>query len=100
MFMKKLMVQLAEVLDVQRLHLPARPKVLELRYRPVEDWSGDDALNITIVVDESTPDIDRIEPDKTRAVKQVITSALFEAEIDRIPYYRFRKPSELKRYPF
>lgn len=98
--MKKLLLQLAEVLDLERLHLPPRPKVVELRYRPVEDWSGDDALKITIVIAEDTPDVDRIEPDTTRAVEEVIVSALFEAEIDRISYFRYRKPSELKRYPW
>lgn len=86
--------RLAKALELKRLNLPAQPRVIELRYEPVVDSTGDDAVNITVVVDEATPDVQRIWP-AVAPIEQSVRTALQEADVDLWPYFRYRKPSEM-----
>lgn len=92
----KLLKRLAEALDLERLALPPKPRVVEVRFVPIADSTGDDAVNITVVMEESTHEEDTLWP-AVRPIHNAIWAALQEAEIPDWPFIRYRKPSEFGR---
>ena len=77
------MKRLAEVLDLDRLALPAEPRVVGLRYQPILDWLDNEAINIVVVVEETTTE----EPILAKAgpIKDAIRAAHRDARGDPGP---------------
>ena len=95
----KLMKRLAEVLDLERLDLPAEPHVVGLRFQPILDSLDTEALNITVVIDEATPEDGCLWP-AVAPIEETIRAALRDAEIEDWPYFWYRKPSEPGPFPY
>jgi hypothetical protein len=88
--------QVAELLDPKKLPLPSKPKVLDIRVYPYVDHLGDDALEIWVILDDSTTRKDRSVANR-RVITRAISDTLLKAGIDWFPYIQMATPSELKQ---
>jgi hypothetical protein len=84
-----------EALDLNRLRLPASPQVTRLEAEHYTDSSGEPALRILVVLDEST-DIDHLSGADVGELKFAIRESLREHGITGFPYIFLAKDSELK----
>lgn len=80
------------ILKLEDLHLPQRPKVLQISVDDYVDWSGDPALRIDVLLDDSTTDE---ELDEAGVVKRVIRDRLLQDGIEEFPYIWLATPHEL-----
>jgi hypothetical protein len=83
-----------EVLKLDQLQLPSRPRVVELHVDDYTDWTGDDALRVQVILDESTTDEDLKAPN-TFAITDAIRDGLRKHDVNLFPYIFFAKQSEL-----
>jgi hypothetical protein len=85
--------RISRALDLQRLSLPPRPKVDEIRWEPYVDSLGEDALRVWITLSDDTRDEDLRG---TRSpIQRAIHDALLREGIDLFPYLRFATHAEL-----
>src|SRR2546430_4500879 len=84
-----------KVLNLKKLRLPAKPKVIDLKVSPYTDHHGDDALWIYVILDDATTRAERTGAN-LREINRAIRDALIAAEIDLFPYTRTVTPSDLK----
>ena len=84
-------------LELDRLNLPARPRVRRIIWRDYRDWSGEEALRIWALLDDRTPKRDRawerIEP-----IHRVIHETLEQIGEERFPYITFWTEAEWKEH--
>jgi hypothetical protein len=77
---------LTEILAIDRLHLPAEPRVVDVRVDEVEDWSGEDSLEVFVILPDDASDEDHrwanIAP-----VYKAIRQALRDAGETRFAYF-------------
>ncbi|MBI1849464.1 MAG: hypothetical protein HYR85_03865 [Planctomycetes bacterium] len=83
---------LKRTLNLKRLKLPKTPPIVELRYEVGVDWSGDDAVWIWTIVDDSTPKKDWTFA-KLTPVYEKIREAVRGTGLEIIPYVRVRSRS-------
>ena len=83
-----------KLLDLKKLPLPEKPKVVELRIRPYEDHLGYDSLEIRVVLAEGTTRADR-NVRNLDVIRDAIHDALLHAGIEEFPYIRMATQSEL-----
>jgi len=70
------------------------PDVVRIVLRDTEDWTGDPALYIRVLLsDESVPQNDRLR-EVTEHARKVIRNELRLDDLERIPYFKFRTVSE------
>lgn len=78
--------ELAEVLRLDKLELPQRPRVVDVKYEEYEDSTGDDSLQVYAILDDATPEEEwtwvQVEP-----IYDAIRSALRAAGEDRWAYF-------------
>lgn len=86
--------RLAEILNTDYLEFPEDSHVIGIQYERYDDWSGDDAVRVFIIFDEATTDEERGWP-AVYPLTEKIRRALYDAEIDTWPYFRYRKASEM-----
>ena len=67
------------------------PDVVRAVLREGEDWSGDPALYIRVIVTDGSLGMDR---EVSRRVRKTMTEDLRLDELDRISYFKFRTVSE------
>lgn len=87
-------VDTREALDLKNLPSPPGLRVLSIEAEDLTDWTGDPALRVNVLLDES------VEVEKlTGAAMGDFTSAIHESLINHgitlFPYIFFAKPSEL-----
>jgi hypothetical protein len=85
----------AGILDPKKLPLPEKPVVTDIRVVPIQDHTGQDALEVWVIVDEATTRADRTV-DNRRAIRRAIRDALLAAGIDLFPYLHLATWSELR----
>jgi hypothetical protein len=84
-----------KLLDPKKLPLPEKPKVVDIRVRPYVDHTGEDALEVWIILAEGTTSADW-NVDNIRAIRRAISDALLSAGIEEFPYTRFGTRSEIE----
>ena len=89
-----LSVDPGDALDVK--NLPALPslRVIKVDAEDYTDWTGDPALRVTVLLDESTV-IERVTGKDVIALKGAIHDNLLNHVITLFPYIFLVKPSEL-----
>jgi hypothetical protein len=84
-----------EILDPAKLPLPERPVVREIRVLPYQDHTGADALEVWVILDESTTRADRTV-DNVQAIRQAVSDTLLADEIEEFPYIHLATLAELE----
>ena len=85
-----------EALDLENLQLPARPEIVGIEYEPYEDSTGEDSLEIWVVLSDSTLDED-ITGTNVMQIKSAIRGSLHARGIKLFPYVRLVTESEFPR---
>jgi hypothetical protein len=91
----KLAAEAAELLKPEKLTLPARPKVVEIRVKPYQDHHGYDAFEVWIILDDSTTDED-LKGNVTLIV-DAIRNTLLTADSEDVPYTHFATRAVLRK---
>ncbi len=88
--------KILNVLKLSKLKskLPKNPKVVNIRVEEYVDTSGEDALRIWVILDESV-DIEKFRGEDISALKSAIRDRVFELGVDLWPYIYIAKQSEL-----
>jgi len=84
-----------KVLDPKKLPLPEKPIVLDIRLQRFEDHTGEDALDVWAIVDETTTRADRTV-DNRRAIQHAVRNALRAAGIEWFPILHLVTLSDVK----
>lgn len=85
-----------EVLDLKKLDLPPKPRVVELRVEPYVDHVGEDSLWIWVVLDSRTRRQD-MTPARLNRIDDAISRRLLEAGIHEFPYTHTRTRAQLAK---
>ena len=72
---------------------PERPTIRRFEVQADNDYSGDPAYYITVLLDDATPEEDLVR-EKTRAIEDLIFEKLYHGPEDRWPYVRTIRESE------
>lgn len=88
--------EIAKLLTPANLKLPAKPKVLEIKFEDYEDWAGDDSLRVFIIIDPKTPDRQR-RWKQLGPIHRAISEALYAAGETRFAYITHKTPVEYAR---
>lgn len=90
------MINLDSILNLKNLSLPAKPVVEAIEYREIIDSIGEQALELVLILAESTTGEERhwrnIQP-----IVDEISNALLKSGDQRFPYLRAIKRSELQQ---
>jgi hypothetical protein len=78
-------IQDALELSKMRAKLPRDPKVVDIRVEDYVDSDGEDALRVTVVIDEDV-DVEKIDGDDVMAVKRTIHDRVRDLGVDLWPY--------------
>src|SRR5205823_3127176 len=84
------------ILDPQELDLPEKPRVLEIRAEPYVDSTGDDALEVWVVTDDSATS-EELDYDHVKPIEDRIRQALWSQGDERIAYFWIRRKKEMRR---
>jgi hypothetical protein len=74
--------------------LPKNPRVVDIRVEEYVDTSGEDALRVTVVLDERV-DIENFRGEDISALKSAIRTQVREQGVELWPYVWVAKQSEL-----
>jgi hypothetical protein len=88
-------VQDALKLSKMRSKLPKDPKILDIRVEDYVDSDGEDALRVTVVIDEDV-DVEKIDGRDFMAVRRTIHDRVRDLGVELWPYMQIAKPSELE----
>lgn len=88
-------VQDALKLGKVKSRLPRNPKVVDIRVEDYVDSDGEDALRVTIVIDEDV-DVENVSGQDLSDLVNAIRSRIRELDVERWVYVGFAKPSELE----
>jgi hypothetical protein len=85
-----------DALKVSKLRskLPRDPKVVDIRVEDYVDTDGEDALRVWVIIDEGV-DVENVDGDDITALKRTIHDRVRELGVERWPYVRFAKQSEI-----
>ncbi len=83
-----------DALDLKKLPIPLGMRVLNIEAEDYTDWTGDPALRISVLLDEST-DVEKVTGEAVGDFKDAIADNLQKCGITLFPYIFFAKPSEL-----
>jgi hypothetical protein len=85
-----------EALDLNSLQLPSELPVVRLEVEDYTDWSGEPALKVWVILDESVEiDIDKGLGEAVSRLKASIHDRLLDHGITLFPYIFLAKQSEL-----
>jgi hypothetical protein len=87
-------VQDALKLSRVKSKLPRNPKVVDIRVEDYVDSDGEDALRVTIVIDEDV-DVEKSGQEITD-LKSAVRRRIRELGVELWPYIQIAKPSELE----
>jgi hypothetical protein len=88
-------VQDALKLSKVKSKLPRNPKVVDIRVEDYVDSDGEDALRVTIVIDDDV-DVEKVSGQDRSDLVNAIRSRIRELDVERWDYIGFAKPSELE----
>ena len=88
-------VQDALKLGKVKSKLPRNPKVVDIRVEDYVDTDGEDALRVTIVIDEDV-DVEKVSGQDITDLKNAIRRRIRELGVELWAYIRIAKPSELE----
>jgi hypothetical protein len=74
--------------------LPKNPRVVDIRVEEYVDTSGDDALRVTVVLDEDV-EVEKLRGEDIIAMTREIRRRVRDQGIELWPYVQFAKQSEL-----
>jgi hypothetical protein len=89
-----LTVDIHDALDPKNLPIPASLRVLKIDAEDYTDWTGDAALRISVLLDEST-EIEKVTGEEIGDFKGAIHDSLLKNGITLFPYIFLAKPSDL-----
>ena len=78
-----------------RSKLPRNPKVVDIRVEDYVDTDGEDALRVTVIIDEDV-DVEKVDGDDVTAVRRAIHDRVRDLGVELWPYIQFAKRSELE----
>ena len=81
-------------LDIKRLSLPANLAVTRLEAEDYTDSTGERALRVLVVLDESV-DVEKLTGEAISKLKFAIRQSLRKNGVNEFPYIFLAKPSEL-----
>jgi hypothetical protein len=81
-------------LNLKRLKLPPKPRVLSIEAEDYVDWTGDEALRVWVVIDENTTDEELLDGEAASQLSNAIHDSLLSRGVSLFPYIRVVKPSE------
>jgi hypothetical protein len=76
-------------------NLPRNPKVVDIRVEDYVDSDREDALRVTIVIDEDVY-VEKVSGQDLSDLVNAIRGRIRELDLERWAYIRFAKPSELE----
>ena len=79
--------------QVDQIARDLAPDVVRVRLNVAQDWSEDPAIYFRIILSDEASRRDRLA-DVTSRVRRKFGDELRLAELDHIPYFRFRSQSE------
>jgi hypothetical protein len=82
-----------EALDLRELDVPESLKINRIEVEPHVDWTGDDALRVTLVLDESV-DPAKVPGKDASHLHRQIHDRLLSRGVQEFPYLFFVKESE------
>ncbi|MBI5363678.1 MAG: hypothetical protein HZA53_10905 [Planctomycetes bacterium] len=85
-----------EVLDLDRLDLPERPRVRRIAWEPIVDQIGEPALEVWVILDDRTPPTHRTWK-RMAPVHRSIRDALTTAGVQVFAYVHTRTASAFRR---
>ena len=88
-------VQDALKLGKVKSKLPPQPRVVEIRVEDYVDSDGEDALRVTIVIDEDV-DVEKVSGQDLSDLVNAVRSRIRGLGVERWAYIGFAKPSELE----
>ena len=74
--------------------LPPSPRVVDVRVEEYVDTDGEDALRVTVILDEDVV-AENLRAEDTIALKSAIRQRIRDEGVDLWPYIRLAKQSEL-----
>jgi hypothetical protein len=74
--------------------LPKNPRIVDIRVEEYVDTSGEDALRVTVVLDEGV-EVEQLTAKDTTALKTTIRNRIREQGVELWPYIQLAKQSEL-----
>jgi hypothetical protein len=87
-------VQDALKLSDLKSKLPRNPKVVDIRVEDYVDTDGEDALRVTVIIDENVK-VERFKGEDIIALKSAIRNRIRELGVEKWPYIEIAKQSEL-----
>ena len=88
-------VTIDNALKKEKLDLPDRPVIEDIKAEFIEDSSGEDSLEVWVILNDSTPD-EELTGQSVVRVKSTISESLLASHVDLFPYIRFVKLSDYK----
>lgn len=86
--------RIRQALRLDKLKLPARPSVREIRVEDYMNYAGDDALRVDVILVEDE-DVETLSGRDIMELSSVIQDELLRLGDTRFPYIFFAKQSEL-----
>jgi hypothetical protein len=74
--------------------LPKNPRVVDIRVEEYVDTSGEDALRVTVVLDENV-EVEKLKAEDLTAMAREIRARVRDQGFELWPYVQFIKQSEL-----
>ncbi len=88
--------KIQEALRLETLKLPSNPKVVEVRVEDYVDTSGEDALRVTVILDEQV-EVEKVTGREVINLKTAIRDRLRKQGVELWPYISLAKQSELDK---
>ncbi len=79
--------------EVDRVAHQLAPDVVRIRVRDMPDWSDHAAIYFRVILSDEASRRDRLE-DVAKKVRKTLTDELGLANLEHIPYFKFRSQSE------
>jgi hypothetical protein len=88
--------KIRDVLKLSKLRskLPRDPKVVDIRVEEYVDTDGEDALRVTIILDEGV-EVEKLRGEDISALESAIRERIRDQTMELWPYIWFAKQSEL-----
>ncbi len=90
--------EICEALHLKNLDFPESLKVLSQGVEDYGDWTGDEALRIMVLIDDSVDEFNMSGADVGK-LHQEIHESLLARGVHLFPYISLAKPSELQEAP-
>jgi hypothetical protein len=88
-------IQDALKLSKLKSKLPRNPKVIDIHVEDYVDSDGEDALRVTIIIDEGV-DIENVSGQEITDLKSAVRRRIRELGVQLWPYIQIAKPSEVE----